>query len=70
MDLLEEGNLLLQTLNAPLQVQPGQSGIVDILDEKRGPSTSQSIPRDEVKWKTGSRATRVGLSNSTDEMGH
>lgn len=32
MDLLEEGNLLLQTLNASLQVQPGQSGIVNILD--------------------------------------
>ncbi len=32
MDLLEEGDLLLQTLNASLQVQPGQSGIVDILD--------------------------------------
>lgn len=31
MDLLEEGNLFLQTLNAPLQVQPGQSGIVYIL---------------------------------------
>lgn len=32
MDLLEEGNLLLQALNASLQVQPGQSGIVNILD--------------------------------------
>lgn len=32
MDLLEEGDLLLQTLNASLQVQPGQSGIVNILD--------------------------------------
>lgn len=35
MDLLEEGNLLLQTLNASLQVQPGQSGIVNILDENK-----------------------------------
>lgn len=35
MDLLEEGNLLLQTLNASLQVQPGQSGIVNILDAKK-----------------------------------
>lgn len=32
VDLLEEGDLLLQTLNAPLQVQPGQSSIVNILD--------------------------------------
>lgn len=32
MDLLEESDLLLQALNASLQVQPGQSGIVNILD--------------------------------------
>lgn len=32
MNLLEEGNLLLQALNASLQVQPSQSGIVNILD--------------------------------------
>lgn len=31
MDFLEEGNLFLQALNAPLQVQPGQSGTVNIL---------------------------------------
>lgn len=34
MDLLEEANLLLQTLNASLQVQPGQSSIINILDMK------------------------------------
>lgn len=32
MDLLEECNLLLQTFNPSLQVQPGQSGIIYILD--------------------------------------
>lgn len=32
MDLLEECNLLLQSLNPSLQVQPGQSGIVNILE--------------------------------------
>lgn len=32
VDLLEEGDLFLQALNAPLQVQPGQSGTVDILN--------------------------------------
>lgn len=31
MDLLEEGDLLLQALDASLQVQPGQGGIVHIL---------------------------------------
>lgn len=31
MDLLEEGDLLLQRLDAPLQVQTGQSGSVHIL---------------------------------------
>lgn len=35
MDLLKEGNLLLQTLNASLQVQPGQSGIVNILEAQK-----------------------------------
>lgn len=38
MDLLEEGNLLLQTLNASLQVQSGQSGTVNILE-----TTKQNI---------------------------
>ena len=37
MDLLEEGDLLLQALDASLQVQPGQSGIVNILDTNTGP---------------------------------
>lgn len=32
MDLLEEGNLLLQALDASLQVQPGQRGVVHILE--------------------------------------
>lgn len=32
VDLLEEGNLLLQALDASLQVQPGQRGIVHILE--------------------------------------
>lgn len=31
MDLLEEGDLLLQALDASLQVQPGQRGIVYVL---------------------------------------
>lgn len=35
MDLLEEGNLLLQTLNASLQVQPGQSSTVNILETRK-----------------------------------
>lgn len=33
MHLLEEGNLLLQGLNAPLQVNSCQSGCVYILEE-------------------------------------
>lgn len=49
MDLLEEGNFLLQTLNASLQVQPGQSGVVNILDaeKKRKPSDKAK----GQKWK-------------------
>ena len=35
MDFLQEGNLLLQALNAPFQVQPGQSGTVNILNSNR-----------------------------------
>lgn len=32
VDLLKEGDLFLQAFNAPFQVQPGQSGTVDILN--------------------------------------
>lgn len=32
VDLLEEGDLLLQALDASLQVQPGQCGVVHILE--------------------------------------
>lgn len=32
MDLLEESDLLLHCLNSSLKVQPGQSGIVNVLD--------------------------------------
>lgn len=35
MNLLEEGNLFLQTLNTSLQVQPSESGTVHILDKRR-----------------------------------
>lgn len=41
MDLLEENNLLLQCLNPSLKVQPGQSGIVDILDTNTQKNTAK-----------------------------
>lgn len=46
MDLLEEGDLLLQALDASLQVQPGQCGVVHILEAI---TVSSSEQRSDVK---------------------
>lgn len=43
MDLLEEGDLLLQALDASLQVQPGQRGVVNILQAVSSSSEQRSV---------------------------
>lgn len=60
MDLLQESNLLLQALNASLQVQPGQSGIVNILDTNT--ETQINIVR------TNKEGKRVQEEQETERM--
>ena len=69
VDLLEEGNLLLEALNAPLQVQPGQSGIVYILDTNKETSiffirTTEISKSSGGTWNKGKKVVKRIIKDS------